>query len=77
MCGGVFAHILAAMDTRPGVLELKLELDPPDADGTSTPTGWLRAPTGPPCRFEGYVQLIGVLHELHHSSAAPSAPEIP
>lgn len=64
------AQILVAMDVSHRALELSLELDPPAADATSTPTGWLREPTGSSRRFEGYVQLIGALDELYHGGWA-------
>jgi hypothetical protein len=57
------------------VVELQLELDPPAADATTIPTGWLRGLSGPPRRFEGYVQLIGALHELYHAAALSSTPD--
>jgi hypothetical protein len=55
---------------RQGIVELRLELDPPAADAASTPTGWLREPSGSSRRFEGYVQLIGALDELYHRASA-------
>jgi hypothetical protein len=64
------------MDVRYLVLELRLELGPPDADAASTPTGWLRGRTGPPRRFEGYVQLIGALHELYHGATPAENSEV-
>jgi hypothetical protein len=63
------------MDAPHRVLELRLELDPQDADAASSPAGWLRGPAAPARRFEGYVQLIGVLHELFHAAAAAAAEE--
>jgi hypothetical protein len=62
------------MDARHHALELRLELDCEDVDAASSPAGWLRGPTVPPRRFEGYVQLIGVLHELFHAAAAAEEP---
>jgi hypothetical protein len=59
------APILAAMERNDLVLELHLELDAADSD---TAAGWLRPPTGPPRRFEGYVQLISALHELQQDA---------
>jgi hypothetical protein len=47
------------------VLELQLELT---AAADNTAAGWLRPPTGPPRRFEGYVQLISALHELQQDA---------
>jgi hypothetical protein len=48
------------------VLELHLELDPVLEGNTAA--GWLRPGSGPPRRFDGYVQLISVLHELQQAA---------
>jgi hypothetical protein len=69
--------ILAAMDTRPAVLELRLQLEPPEADAAGSPAGWLRRAGGPARRFEGYVQLISILDELYHGDTKPRSVETP
>lgn len=54
------------MPRRELVLELHLELDPVDAAATAA--GWLCDAAGLPRRFEGYIQLISVLHELQQDA---------